>query len=108
MPTEVVKQRQQTSAYGAAATSLDALKLVVKQGGIKALYQGFLITISREVRPRHVSRPPQEEEKTLTIMDLLISGSVRLDPIPIIRTTKTQSRYLNSRSSPSSSRRDMR
>ncbi|KNZ58300.1 hypothetical protein VP01_1958g4 [Puccinia sorghi] len=49
VPTEVVKQRQQTAAYGSGTSSARALQLVIQQGGFKSLYQGFGITISREV-----------------------------------------------------------
>ncbi|KAA1085269.1 S-adenosylmethionine transporter [Puccinia graminis f. sp. tritici] len=49
VPTEVVKQRQQTAAYGSSTSSARALQLVIQQGGFKSLYQGFGITISREV-----------------------------------------------------------
>jgi hypothetical protein len=49
VPTEVVKQRQQTAAYGSHTSSARALQLAIQQGGFKSLYQGFGITISREV-----------------------------------------------------------
>ncbi|CAH7687986.1 mitochondrial carrier protein PET [Phakopsora pachyrhizi] len=49
VPIEVVKQRQQVSAYGLGTSSLHALRLIIRKGGIKSLYQGFGITISREV-----------------------------------------------------------
>jgi hypothetical protein len=40
----------QTSAYGAAArSSLDAFRYILRDGGLSALYQGFGITIMREV-----------------------------------------------------------
>ncbi|KAG0142582.1 hypothetical protein CROQUDRAFT_67087 [Cronartium quercuum f. sp. fusiforme G11] len=63
VPTEVIKQRQQTSAYGTATTSFQALKRVLKQGGTKALYQGFLITISREVPFAFIQFPLYERLK---------------------------------------------
>lgn len=49
VPTEVVKQRQQTAAYGATTSSARALKLAIQQGGFRSLYRGFGITVSREV-----------------------------------------------------------
>ncbi|EGG02969.1 uncharacterized protein MELLADRAFT_117468 [Melampsora larici-populina 98AG31] len=63
VPTEVVKQRQQTSTYGTNTTSADVLKLVVQQGGARALYQGFLITISREVPFALIQFPLYEQLK---------------------------------------------
>lgn len=63
VPTEVVKQRQQTSTYGTGTTSADVLKLVVQQGGVRALYQGFLITISREVPFSLIQFPLYEQLK---------------------------------------------
>lgn len=51
VPTEIVKSRMQTSAYGAAArSSLDAFRYILRDGGIAGLYRGFGITIMREVR----------------------------------------------------------
>jgi len=50
VPTEVVKSRMQTSAYGTAArSSLDVLRYVLRNGGLSALYRGFGITIMREI-----------------------------------------------------------
>jgi len=49
VPTEVVKQRQQTAAYGSGTSSARVLQLVIQQGGFKSLYQGFGITILREI-----------------------------------------------------------
>ncbi|KAH9822256.1 mitochondrial carrier domain-containing protein [Melampsora americana] len=63
VPTEVVKQRQQTSTYGTSTTSADVLKLVVQKGGIRALYQGFSITISREVPFSLIQFPLYEQLK---------------------------------------------
>lgn len=50
VPTEVVKSRMQTAAYGSAArSSLDALRYIIRDGGLSALYRGFGITVMREV-----------------------------------------------------------
>jgi solute carrier family 25 S-adenosylmethionine transporter 26 len=50
VPTEVVKQRQQTSAYGATSSTLNALRMTVQAGGITGLYRGYTTTVMREVR----------------------------------------------------------
>jgi len=49
VPTEVVKSRMQTSAYGLAASSLDAFRNVIRADGINGLYRGFGTTIMREI-----------------------------------------------------------
>ncbi|KAF8310282.1 S-adenosylmethionine transporter [Clavulina sp. PMI_390] len=49
VPTEIVKSRMQTSAYGSAVGSLDAFRRVVHDGGVAGLYRGFGITIMREL-----------------------------------------------------------
>lgn len=51
VPTEIVKSRMQTSAYGLGASSLDAFRQVIRSGGLPGLYRGFNITIMREVSP---------------------------------------------------------
>jgi hypothetical protein len=48
VPTEVVKSRTQTSAYGAGG-SLHSFTNTLKLEGIKGFYRGFGITIAREV-----------------------------------------------------------
>lgn len=49
VPTEVVKQRQQTAAYGRIGT-LAAVQRVVGESGVSGLYRGFGTTVAREVR----------------------------------------------------------
>ncbi|KAK2461058.1 hypothetical protein APHAL10511_006905 [Amanita phalloides] len=50
VPTDIVKTRMQTSTYGdAAPSSLSVLRLVLQTQGIRGLYQGFGITIMREI-----------------------------------------------------------
>ncbi|KAI3617841.1 hypothetical protein CBS9595_003750 [Malassezia furfur] len=49
VPTEVVKSRQQTAAYG-RISSLTAFRQVVAGEGVAGLYRGFGGTILREVR----------------------------------------------------------
>ncbi|PFH45426.1 hypothetical protein AMATHDRAFT_159864 [Amanita thiersii Skay4041] len=50
VPTEVIKTRMQTSTYGTLSTSsLSAARLVLKTEGTKGFYQGFGITIMREI-----------------------------------------------------------
>jgi solute carrier family 25 (mitochondrial S-adenosylmethionine transporter), member 26 len=50
VPTEVVKTRMQTSAYGSSLSSLAAAKLVLSNDGFPGFYRGFGITIMREAR----------------------------------------------------------
>ncbi|KAK0547828.1 S-adenosylmethionine transporter [Tilletia horrida] len=50
VPTEVIKSRQQTAAYGASTSTRQVLRLVLYEGGgIRALYRGYGSTIAREV-----------------------------------------------------------
>ena len=49
VPTEVVKQRQQTAAYGASMSSYGALRQVVAETGLPGLYRGYMSTVAREV-----------------------------------------------------------
>lgn len=48
VPTEVIKSRQQTSAYG-RISSFHAFRHVVAQEGVRGLYRGYGSTIFREV-----------------------------------------------------------
>lgn len=48
VPTDVVKSRQQTAAYG-RISSLQALRLVVAHDGVRGLYRGYSSTILREI-----------------------------------------------------------
>ena len=50
VPTEVIKTRTQTSAYGEhTKSSFFAFRMTVAQEGIRGLYKGFGITVMREV-----------------------------------------------------------
>lgn len=49
VPTEIVKSRTQTSAYGAGASSLMSATNVWKLEGLRGFYRGFGITLAREV-----------------------------------------------------------
>ncbi|KAG8791081.1 S-adenosylmethionine transporter [Ceratobasidium sp. 428] len=49
VPTEVVKSRTQTSAYGAGVSSFGAFMRVARAEGIRGLYRGFGSTIMREI-----------------------------------------------------------
>jgi solute carrier family 25 S-adenosylmethionine transporter 26 len=50
VPTEVIKTRAQTSAYGVtSAGSLQAAKTVWATEGVRGLYRGFGMTVAREV-----------------------------------------------------------
>lgn len=48
VPTEVVKSRQQTSAYGKSSSSA-ALRQVIADEGVRGLYRGYGSTIFREI-----------------------------------------------------------
>ena len=48
--TEVIKTRMQTSSYGnVAQSSFSVLRLVLRNQGLRGLYQGFCITVTREI-----------------------------------------------------------
>ncbi|PWN44049.1 mitochondrial carrier [Ceraceosorus guamensis] len=49
VPTEVIKSRQQTSSYGASASSANALRAVIAESGLRGLYRGFAGTVGREI-----------------------------------------------------------
>ncbi|CAE6534490.1 unnamed protein product [Rhizoctonia solani] len=49
VPTEVVKSRTQTSAYGAGVSSFGAFLRVAKLEGLGGLYRGFGPTVMREI-----------------------------------------------------------
>jgi len=49
VPTELVKTRAQTSAYGPLASSLDSARMVLHTDGLKGFYRGFGITVMREI-----------------------------------------------------------
>lgn len=49
VPTEVIKTRAQTSAYGGKTGSLEAAKMVWRSEGIRGFGRGFGMTVAREV-----------------------------------------------------------
>jgi solute carrier family 25 (mitochondrial S-adenosylmethionine transporter), member 26 len=51
VPTEIVKTRSQTSAYGPLTSSLHSARMVLRADGLKGFYRGFGITVFREVIP---------------------------------------------------------
>jgi solute carrier family 25 (mitochondrial S-adenosylmethionine transporter), member 26 len=66
VPTEVIKTRMQTSIYGSlGSSSFSAAKLVLFNDGLSGFYQGFGITVMREVNQAHPN-----------INDLMINGSL--------------------------------
>lgn len=48
VPTEVVKSRTQTAAYGLSVSSLGAFLRVAQSEGLSGLYRGFGTTVMRE------------------------------------------------------------
>lgn len=70
VPTEVIKTRAQTSAYGASsAGSWNAAKRVWAEGGLRGCYRGFGMTVSREVRRSSspVARRPSSAEASFAL-----------------------------------------
>ncbi|TIB34834.1 hypothetical protein E3P86_02773 [Wallemia ichthyophaga] len=63
VPTEVVKSRQQTMAYG-SVSSLKAAQLLISQEGLKGFYRGFGITVFREIPFTSVQFPLYEYLKS--------------------------------------------
>jgi hypothetical protein len=53
VPTELVKTRAQTSAYGPLTSSLYSARMVLHTDGLKGFYRGFGITVMREVSHFH-------------------------------------------------------
>ena len=49
VPTEIVKSRTQTGAYGPGKSSWHSLVQTMRYEGIRGFYRGFGITIAREV-----------------------------------------------------------
>lgn len=49
VPTEVVKSRTQTGAYGAGSSSLTTAINTLRYEGVRGFYRGFGITIAREI-----------------------------------------------------------
>lgn len=49
VPTEVIKTRAQTSAYGLKGSSLEAAKMVWRTEGARGFGRGFGMTVAREV-----------------------------------------------------------
>ena len=62
VPTEVVKQRSQTSAKGVG--SWEVAKAVWAQAGVRGFYRGYSTTVAREVRA--TSRPRQSSSRNTT------------------------------------------
>ncbi|KAF7331623.1 hypothetical protein MKEN_00041900 [Mycena kentingensis (nom. inval.)] len=60
VPTEVIKTRAQTSAYGPDKSSLFAARNVLASDGVRGLYRGFGITIMREIPFTSVQFPLYE------------------------------------------------
>lgn len=49
VPTEVVKSRTQTGAYGVGSSSLTTAVNTLRYEGVRGFYRGFGITIAREI-----------------------------------------------------------
>ncbi|KAK4688495.1 hypothetical protein P7C73_g1599, partial [Tremellales sp. Uapishka_1] len=49
VPTEIVKSRTQTAAYGAGSSTANSFVNVLRNEGVRGFYRGYGITIAREV-----------------------------------------------------------
>ena len=65
-PTEVVKQRTQTSSIG---SSLQTLKTLLAQDGIPGFYRGFVGTLARELPFVAIQYPLWEKLKTIAVAE---------------------------------------
>lgn len=63
VPTEIVKSRTQTSAYGAASTSWSSARQLFAIEGLRGFYRGFGITIAREIPFTSIQFPLYEALK---------------------------------------------
>ena len=71
VPIEVIKTRSQTSVYGkGAVSSLVAARRTFETNGMRGFYQGFGITVAREVGSITFMTPPS-----------ILIASTHLDPI---------------------------
>ncbi|KAJ7133430.1 mitochondrial carrier domain-containing protein [Mycena epipterygia] len=64
VPTEVIKTRAQTSAYGPGQSSLTAAKFVLSSDGWRGFYRGFGSTIMREIPFTSIQFPLYELMKS--------------------------------------------
>ncbi|WRT69672.1 uncharacterized protein IL334_006662 [Kwoniella shivajii] len=65
VPTEVVKSRTQTGAYGQGKSSIHSAISTMKFEGIRGFYRGFGITIARELPFTSIQFPLYESMKSL-------------------------------------------
>ncbi|KAK6908480.1 hypothetical protein I203_102482 [Kwoniella mangroviensis CBS 8507] len=65
VPTEVVKSRTQTGAYGQGKSSIHSAISTMKFEGIRGFYRGFGITIARELPFTSIQFPLYESLKSL-------------------------------------------
>lgn len=80
VPTEVIKTRMQTSIYGTSgSSSFSAAKLVLFNDGLSGFYQGFGITVMREVNQAQ----PNINDLMLTVNSPLLDP-VYVDSVPIV------------------------
>ncbi|KAF9563697.1 mitochondrial carrier [Agrocybe pediades] len=76
VPTEVIKTRMQTSAYGAqGGSSLAAAKIVLQNTGLMGFYRGFGITVMREIPFTSIQFPIYE------LLKLQLSRKVGRKPL---------------------------
>ncbi|KAL9932097.1 hypothetical protein V8E36_009158 [Tilletia maclaganii] len=80
VPTEVIKSRQQTAAYGTSTSTREALKLILFEGGgLRALYRGYGSTIAREIPFTCIQFPLYERIKAQFAASNARSGT---SPLP--------------------------
>lgn len=63
VPTEVIKQRYQANVFGASHSLVRSVSSVVQNEGIRGLYQGYGITIMREIPFAFIQFPLYEAMK---------------------------------------------
>ncbi|KAL7425122.1 S-adenosylmethionine transporter [Cryptotrichosporon argae] len=65
VPTEIVKSRTQTAAYGAGGSSVQSALNTFRFEGVRGFYRGFGITIAREIPFTSIQFPLYESLKSL-------------------------------------------
>ena len=82
VPTEIVKSRTQTGAYGPGKSSWHSLVQTMRYEGIRGFYRGFGITIAREVSHQLTMGSHTDDLVTVHITTIPIIRSIER---PIIK-----------------------
>ncbi|GAC95791.1 hypothetical protein PHSY_003367 [Pseudozyma hubeiensis SY62] len=81
VPTEVIKSRQQTMAYGRGTTTFQAFTKVFQEAGLRGYYRGFGSTVGREIPFTCIQFPLYEKLKLEMARSRLRSQGVPIDTI---------------------------